>query len=76
MQTLRQLFNIKHGVDPGSFKITDRMAGNPPLEEGPLAGISVDIEKMMQNYWKVFEWDPATGIPTDESLEKLHLDNL
>ena len=63
MQTLRQLFNVKHGIDPMSFKIVHRMNGNPPLKKGPLAGITFDIRKMMQKYWEVIGWDPRTGVP-------------
>ncbi|MBT3311088.1 MAG: aldehyde ferredoxin oxidoreductase family protein [Desulfobacterales bacterium] len=73
IQTTRQMFNVKHGIDPMSFKIVDRMSGKPPLEKGPLAGVSFDIENMMRKYWEVIGWDPATGAPTDEVKEKLEL---
>jgi aldehyde:ferredoxin oxidoreductase len=76
IQTLRQMFNVKHGIDPKSYKITERMRGNPPLEKGPLAGITVDTEKMMQQYWAVFGWDPTSGIPTDDTVKELRLPEL
>lgn len=76
IQTTRQMFNVKHGIDPMSFKIKDRMKGNPPLRKGPLAGITVDLELLMQKYWEVFEWDPKTGVPTERTLEKLHVADL
>jgi aldehyde:ferredoxin oxidoreductase len=63
IQTLRQQFNIKHGIDPMSFKIVDRISGQPPLDKGPLAGKSFDIEKMMRKYWEVMGWDAQTGVP-------------
>jgi aldehyde:ferredoxin oxidoreductase len=73
IQTLRQMFNVKHGIDPMSFKISDRMRGKPPLEKGPLAGITLDLERAIQKYWEVFGWDAETGVPTRETAEKLQL---
>ncbi|MBB6215864.1 aldehyde:ferredoxin oxidoreductase [Anaerosolibacter carboniphilus] len=63
MQSLRQSFNIKHGVDPKSYKMADRMAGIPPLKAGPLKGRTVLIDDMMRLYWKNMGWDEATGVP-------------
>ena len=48
IQTLRQMFNVKHGIDPIQFKMHDRLSGRPPQKKGPLAGITLDIEKLMQ----------------------------
>ena len=33
IQTLKQVFNFKHGIDPKTLKVSERAAGNPPLEE-------------------------------------------
>jgi aldehyde:ferredoxin oxidoreductase len=76
IQTLRQMFNVKHGIDPIQFKMHGRMSGNPPLKEGPLAGITLDIEALMKGYWKAFGWDAQTGVPTDETKEALELNAL
>jgi len=70
-QTLRQLFNIKHGIEPKDYKMSDRALGRPPLEEGANKGRSIDIEKMMCDYWEHFDWDTKTGKPTDECLKRL-----
>ncbi len=74
MQTLRQLFNIREGIDPHSFIIPGRLAGNPPLTDGPLKGKSFPIEEMMKQYWKHFGWDETSGKPLQETLEKFSLD--
>ncbi|WP_422485858.1 aldehyde ferredoxin oxidoreductase family protein [Gudongella sp. DL1XJH-153] len=71
MQTLRQMFNIREGIDPISFKMHDRIAGNPPMKEGPLKGRKVPIEDMMKGHWKHFGWDENTGIPLEETIEEL-----
>jgi len=76
MQTLRQMFNIREGVDPITYKIHDRIAGNPPLKEGPNAGKTVPIEEMMREHWRVFGWNSETGIPTDETIKELGLQKL
>ncbi|MCX6560558.1 MAG: aldehyde ferredoxin oxidoreductase family protein [Candidatus Aminicenantes bacterium] len=73
IQTLRQLFNIKHGLEPRSFIIPSRLKGDPPLEKGPLAGRTVPLEAMIRNYWKALGWDGETGAPTPESRAALGL---
>jgi aldehyde:ferredoxin oxidoreductase len=76
IQTLRQMFNIKQGVDPKQFKMSKRMTGEPPLKEGPLKGKQVPIEAMMNLYWKHYGWDENTGIPLAETVTLLQLDEL
>jgi aldehyde:ferredoxin oxidoreductase len=76
IQTLRQMFNIKHGIDPMHFKMSPRMAGDPPLKEGPNKGKTVPIEAMMRLHWKAFGWDEKTGAPTPATIEQLGLDVL
>jgi len=76
IQTLRQLFNVKQGIDPMSFKMSSRMAGEPPLLEGPNKGKTVPIEAMMHLHWKAFGWDEQTGIPTQETVTQLGINEL
>jgi aldehyde:ferredoxin oxidoreductase len=73
IQSLRQLFNVKHGLDPHASMMPKRMAGVPPLEQGPLAGVTVPIEAMVSAYWDRFGWDASTGVPLPETLEALGL---
>ncbi len=76
MQCLRQQFNIKHGVDPMSFKPHRRMVGKPPLSEGPLKGKTVPIEEMMRLQWEHYGWSRETGAPLPETLEKYGIDKI
>ncbi len=76
IQTLRQMFNIKHHVDPWQFQMNKRIAGNPPLQEGPLKGKSLPIEEMMSMHWKFFGWDEKTGIPTAMTISQLDLNTV
>jgi aldehyde:ferredoxin oxidoreductase len=59
-----------------SFKLGARMAGNPPLQEGPNKGKTVPIEEMMHLHWKAYGWDEKTGIPSTELVERLKKDQL
>jgi aldehyde:ferredoxin oxidoreductase len=71
IQTLKQAFNIKHGIDPWANKITDRALGRTPMQRGANKGRSVEVEQMMSDYWDQFGWDPKTGKPTEEGMKKL-----
>jgi aldehyde:ferredoxin oxidoreductase len=73
IQTLKQAFNIRQGIDPRSFKVPDRMLGRPPMTEGANKGRTMDIEKMRSDYWRQFDWDPRTGHPRDEAIRQLTL---
>jgi len=72
-QTLRQLFNLKQGIDPRGFLIPARMRGEPPLSKGPLRGRSVPLEKKVELHWEAMGWNGQTGVPTAETLAKLGL---
>jgi aldehyde:ferredoxin oxidoreductase len=73
IQTLKQLFNLKHGIHPAEIKMPERALGRPPLETGANKGRSIPIEKMVSDYWNVFDWDPQTGEPTEKALQRLGL---
>lgn len=64
IQDLKQKFNCKHGIDPKSFRVPDRVVGRPPQRRGANRGRTMDIEKMCHDYWEQFGWEGETGIPT------------
>jgi len=76
MQTLRQMFNVKHGIQPKDFIAAGRVIGSPPLETGPLKGITLPVEEMVSLHWKHFGWDKDTGSPEDMTISELHLKEL
>lgn len=76
IQTLRQMFNVKHGVDPAAWKLPERMAGNPPLTSGPLKGVTLQNGEMVALHWQGFGWDRETGVPTQETMEQLGIPGL
>ena len=46
------------------------MMGIPPLKEGPIAGVTLDVEKMGDNFFGALDCDEH-GVPSREYLEKL-----
>lgn len=76
IQTLRQMFNIREGVDPWSLKISRRLTGNPPQQSGPNRGVTFDLDLLMKAYWREIGWDPETGVPLPETLEELDLEDV
>ena len=76
IQTMRQLFNAKHHVPITEWALPDRMAGKPPLKEGPLKGKTLQNEEMVRLHWKAFGWDEETGIPTEETIEQLGINTV
>ncbi len=71
IQTIKQAFNIKHGIDPKKNKISDRALGRAPQTEGANKGRTVSIEKMMSDYWGLLGWDRQTGKPAPQTLARL-----
>jgi len=71
IQTLKQLFNFKHGVDPRSFKVGDRVLGRLPQSQGANRGRTMDIEKMIGDHWRRFGWDAETGEPSEARVAAL-----
>jgi aldehyde:ferredoxin oxidoreductase len=71
IQTIKQAFNLKHGIEPKSFRLAERALGTPPLLEGANKGRTVAIDKLSRDYWGQFGWDPDTGRPAAETLARL-----
>ncbi|MCD6508800.1 MAG: aldehyde ferredoxin oxidoreductase family protein [Thermoprotei archaeon] len=44
-----------------------------PIAEGPSMGHVIELEVMLDEYYKERGWDPQTGIPTAEKLHELGL---
>jgi aldehyde:ferredoxin oxidoreductase len=76
IQTLRQCFNIREGIEPSEIRLPPRLVGIPPKSEGPLTGITIDIDSLVSEYYKAMGWDAASGYPIDSTLEQLGLKDL
>jgi len=73
IQTLRQSFNVREGIQPSDVKLPERMAGRPPQQEGPVAGVTLDVDNLAREYRQAMGWDPQSGRAEDSTLEKLGL---
>ncbi len=74
--TIRHAVNLREGINPLQLPVHPRIVGKPPLEEGPLAGVTADIEA--QAYWNLgaMDWDRTTTKPSKRKLLELDLDDV
>lgn len=72
---IRQAFNIREGFNPLEHPIHPKMVGVPPLKEGPMKGITLDMDALLQDFLKAMEWDPVTGRPSAKRLMELGLED-
>ncbi len=73
---LRHAFNLREGLNPLEHFVHPRVVGKPPQKEGPLAGISPDVEA--ESWWLLgtLDWDRKTTIPSRNKLLELGLDDI
>jgi aldehyde:ferredoxin oxidoreductase len=73
---MRHVFTLRESDNPIERKVHPRIIGRPPQKEGPLAGVSADIEA--QVYWNLgaLDWDPVTTRPSRKKLLELGLDDV
>lgn len=74
IQDLRQAFNVREGFKPSDFVLPARVLGKPPLETGPNAKVTIDIETMSNEFFREMQWDPTSGRPSRARLIELGLD--
>ena len=58
------------------FKLPDRVLGKPPMKQGPLAGVTLDIERERKRYFRRMQWSYRTGRPSQKKLVELGLEDL
>jgi aldehyde:ferredoxin oxidoreductase len=73
INTLRQAFNTREGVDVREFRLPKRFEN--PLVAGPAAGVTPPpFELLRQYYFAAMGWDKETGAPSKETLAALGID--
>ena len=73
--TLERMFNVREGYTREKDVLPYRMM-HEPIAKGPMAGhvtSTSELQEMLNEYFELNGWDPATGIPGRESLERLDL---
>ena len=72
---VRQAFNAREGVNLVSEYFPSLALGKPPLDKGPLKDVAVDLDSMMDEYFKEMDWDRQSGKPSRKKLNELGLDD-
>jgi len=70
--TIERLFNIREGFTRKDDTLPWRSLSEP-IPDGPAKGNTVPLEAMLVDYYRERGWDEDTGIPTEETLERLGL---
>jgi aldehyde:ferredoxin oxidoreductase len=71
-----RVFNFRHGLDPATERPSPRYGSTPT--DGPNAGIGImeHWDGMVRAYRERMGWEPETGRPRPETLERLGLAEL
>ena len=73
---MRQAYNLCESMNAADFKLPGRAIGNSLQEEGPVAGVTVDVDTMVSEYYEAMDWDPVTGKPNRNRLIQLGLEDI
>ncbi len=73
IQVARLLFNLRHGIRPQDVSLPARARGEPPLAQGPLKGVHLDMDTMIQDFYQAMGYQARTGLPTPQLLQTLGL---
>ncbi len=76
IKTLRHAFNLREGITPEDTKMPERARGFPPLDAGPLKGITPPLDTLRQDFYRAMGWDPITAMPLDSTLKQLDLEQV
>jgi len=77
IMAMRQAFNSREGINNRhDWKVHPRIVGIPPQNEGPLKGVTIELDKQVEFHMKDLGWDPETCKPTKAKLLELGLDDV
>ncbi len=68
---LRQAFNLREGIQPSDFALPERVRGHPPLDDGPTAGVTIDLALQNRAFYEAMCWDPSTGLPVGQRIQEV-----
>ncbi len=74
IQTLRQAFTLREGIDIAKNNLPGRVIGDPPDIKGPTKGITVEYEDFYKGYCYEMGWNPDNGYPLKDTLKELDLE--
>jgi aldehyde:ferredoxin oxidoreductase len=72
---LRMAFGLREGDNPKERFVSDRIWGGGDTQQktGPLAGVTLDIETLENDFLKACDWDLQSCAPSRGKLESLGL---
>jgi len=73
---IRQAFNVREGINAVTNRIPQRTYGLPPLDDGPTAGITVDIDTLLKEYLEEMDWSLDSAKPSAKKLIELGLEDV
>jgi aldehyde:ferredoxin oxidoreductase len=73
---MRHVFTLREGDNPLQRKVHGRIIGRPPQTEGPLAGVTADLEGQIDQALEGLDWDKVTTKPSRKKLLELGLDDV
>lgn len=75
VMNLERVFIVLRGVRRKDDTLPKRFLQEPlPSDSGPSSGSVVEIEPMLDDYYRARGWDLATGIPLEGTLRRLGLE--
>ena len=69
---IERAFNVREGLTRADDTLPKRMRSEP-MPDGFAEGEVVDLDPMLDEYYRFRGWDPATGLPTRAKLVELGL---
>jgi aldehyde:ferredoxin oxidoreductase len=70
---LNRMFNVREGIRRKDDTLPERLL-KEPSPEGPPKGHVVELDQMLDEYYKLRDWDLKTGLPAEKKLRKLGLE--
>lgn len=71
---MRHLFNLREGLNPLARNMPGRLIGVPPIKEGNVKDVTVDLETLNREFLGKLDWDTVSTIPSEARLRDLGLD--
>jgi aldehyde:ferredoxin oxidoreductase len=71
IMAMRQAFNLREGHKKSDDILPGRCVGKPPLKEGPVKDVTIDQDKLADDFFQAMGWNKETLAPTKESLEAM-----
>ncbi len=73
---MRHVFTLREGDNPLKRQVHGRIIGEPPQKEGPLAGVTANLEEQVFQNLAALDWDKVTAKPSRHKLLELGLNDV